>query len=693
MVPLPLGPFKAGAAQAREVGEAVAVVEKAQARKSEAALARFLGWQMVGLGRRMVRCPACGVEREVRVAEDLLGAACPGCGVPIVRSVVERIERAEGTEAAVRALAAAGVFTVAEIESAAGDGPLYDRLEKSGATGARRVLVAEPDGGLAARPLSSLIDDALLDEALAVKRALGGRIGTIVFALAARAEREALLAQAAEEEGPSGPLDLDAMDLDPALARLISPGLATEHRAVPVEREGSRLVCAMADPLDFAAIDQLRLVLGKDIVARPASEDAVFRAIDRLYGDEEPSEMPPEEMAEVSILEGETGAAAPWPDTPPGVQDLDRLLAEAIDRDLLRIDLEPHPDVYAIRFRSQADPLSGSGTRRTIPRARGVDLVRRLAIVAGLPAEDAGGPVTRSGRFEQAVRGKEREIALSLVATVAGDAASVDIRPRAPAFRDVGAVGFFPGDRRALSHLARERSGLVIVASPPGGGRTTMLDALLLARDPMRHRTLAVSSFPRSPIPGVTYLSPRTADATSMREALAGLLPDTVAIDPLGPETARLAAEAALDGAWVGATVVASDARRAVEKLLLAGLEMDFLARLLRGVALGRLVPVLCRRCRVSHHPDPDELRRAGMRRRLKATSRGLPLGTGCAACGDAGYTVRRALIEVAPGATLLAEREGGEGRDRDGTRLQAKAFRALGRGLVAWPDVAALLR
>ena len=64
---------------------------------------------------------------------------------------------------------------------------------------------------------------------------------------------------------------------------LVTTEMARNHVIVPVELAGSKLVVAMADPLDSSAIQDLRVTTGKSIDVVVASRQDILEAIGRYY--------------------------------------------------------------------------------------------------------------------------------------------------------------------------------------------------------------------------------------------------------------------------------------------------------------------------------------------------------------------------------------------------------------------------
>jgi type IV pilus assembly protein PilB len=74
-------------------------------------------------------------------------------------------------------------------------------------------------------------------------------------------------------------LDLTEKQIDKDLLKLIPHHLLQRWKAVPVDRNGPRLVVAMVNPLDVYAIDQMRLVAGMDIESVIASAEDIGTAL------------------------------------------------------------------------------------------------------------------------------------------------------------------------------------------------------------------------------------------------------------------------------------------------------------------------------------------------------------------------------------------------------------------------------
>ena len=78
--------------------------------------------------------------------------------------------------------------------------------------------------------------------------------------------------------------DLDPINIDQKLARLISPQYTAQHLIVPLFRVADILVVAVDDPSDMQIIERLEGHLGLQIEIVTSTLDKLKAAMHRLYG-------------------------------------------------------------------------------------------------------------------------------------------------------------------------------------------------------------------------------------------------------------------------------------------------------------------------------------------------------------------------------------------------------------------------
>lgn len=76
---------------------------------------------------------------------------------------------------------------------------------------------------------------------------------------------------------------LEGHDIDPNAVVLLTRELCEQRRVFPVSVGSGKLLLAMVDPSDIAAIDDVKFTTDRDVVGVAAAEADLFAAIDRHY--------------------------------------------------------------------------------------------------------------------------------------------------------------------------------------------------------------------------------------------------------------------------------------------------------------------------------------------------------------------------------------------------------------------------
>ena len=115
------------------------------------------------------------------------------------------------------------------------------------------AAVNERIGDLLVR--EGLITKEQLDKALQEQRQNGTRVGYNLVKLGFIQELELTKTLARQYKMPA--VDLSKFEVDPKIAKLIPGDVATKNLVLALKREGRTLTVAMADPTNFAVIDDL----------------------------------------------------------------------------------------------------------------------------------------------------------------------------------------------------------------------------------------------------------------------------------------------------------------------------------------------------------------------------------------------------------------------------------------------------
>jgi type IV pilus assembly protein PilB len=78
-------------------------------------------------------------------------------------------------------------------------------------------------------------------------------------------------------------VNLEEYEIDPELMKLVSREVCERHKIVPLQRVGSTMTIAMADPTNLHAIDDIKFLTGVNVEPVVASESSILQAVDRMY--------------------------------------------------------------------------------------------------------------------------------------------------------------------------------------------------------------------------------------------------------------------------------------------------------------------------------------------------------------------------------------------------------------------------
>ena len=127
-----------------------------------------------------------------------------------------------------------------------------------------------------------LLNSDDLEWALATARADGRRLGEVLVAEGLVDERA--LAQLVARQEELDFIDLGKYELDPEATRLLPAELARDCEAVPFGFNENAVKVAVSDPVDGAALEEVRLALRRPVHFLVATRSEVAAALAEAYG-------------------------------------------------------------------------------------------------------------------------------------------------------------------------------------------------------------------------------------------------------------------------------------------------------------------------------------------------------------------------------------------------------------------------
>ena len=431
--------------------------------------------------------------------------------------------------------------------------------------------------------------------------------------------------------------------VDPFVITLVPEGTIRRYNVMPLRLEGSALVLAMKDPRHVFALDDIRLITGREIKPAVATEETLIRLVNRYYkGSDTVEDLAKAALAEVGEQDDYQDDSNL--DDTALVKVVNTIIREAVLNDISDIHIEPRPDNVIIRVRKD-------GTLReymTMPRGVAGAMAARIKIMGRLNIAERRLPQDGRVRFKD--KSLEVDLRLSTLPTVYGEKSVMRILKKASSIPEIEQLGFADYNLERFTDTIQKPYGIFLITGPTGSGKSFSTFSILKRIATPDVNVTTVEDPVEYEIPGINQTQVNVKAGLTFATALRSFLrqdPDIIMIGEIrDTETAKIAIEAALTGHLVIATLHTNDSAGAVTRLEEMGVEPFNISASLLGVLAQRLVRKVCSACRVAYTPDPDVLRRIGVSETQVAGAT-LYRGVGCEKCNGSGYNGRHAIHEL----------------------------------------------
>ena len=534
-----------------------------------------------------------------------------------------------------------------------------------------------------------MISKEQLDKALQEQRQNGTRVGYNLVKLGFVHELELTKMLAKQYKMPA--VDLSRFEVDPKIVKLIPTDIAVKQLVLPLKRDGRTLTVAMADPTNFAVIDDLKFITRFDIVPVIAGEFTMRALVDKHYdvGDTQMASllddiqdmMGDEDVEFVEEREEEVSAAALTAavDAAPVVKMINAILMDAVKRGASDIHFECFEHDLRVRYR--VDGALCEVMRP--PKKMQAALVSRFKIMSQLNIAERRVP--QDGRIKLKMGKQVIDYRVSTLPTLFGEKVVLRILNKDNLTLDLASFGIEPRAERELMEAINNPYGMVLVTGPTGSGKTTTLYSALSQINTIDTNIMTAEDPVEYNLYGINQVLVRTEIGMTFAAALKAFLRQDPNIIMLGEirdlETGSIAVKAALTGHLVLSTLHTNSAPETVTRLMDMGLEPFNVASALNLVLAQRLLRRICTTCKVKYEPSDEEFTGLKVTREMSlgslrfteealagakntASQEALPVlehlsldttigklpyfkGKGCDACGGTGLKGRQGIYEV----------------------------------------------
>jgi len=501
---------------------------------------------------------------------------------------------------------------------------------------------------------ANLLNEQQIEKAIALQQKEGGRIGSILVRLG-YIEENTLLEFLSKQYGIKS-LDLNKVEIDSTIIKLIPTEVVQKYTVIPVRRVGSVLTIAMLDPSNIFAIDDIKFMTGYDVDVVVATETAIKATMAKYYdtsalnlqqvlksmdvtdeGLDILSEKDAEEQVDLRELKEALEEA-------PVVKLVNLILTDAIKKGSSDIHIEAYEKKFRVRYRVDGILYEVMNPPLKLRAA----LTSRLKIMAELDIAERRLP--QDGRIKLKIKDREIDLRVSTLPCLFGEKVVLRILDKGSLSFDLTKLGFEQKSLEDLTKAIHSPYGMVLVTGPTGSGKSTTLYSalqqineiginIMTAEDPVEYNLVGVNQVQMKDEIGLNF-------AVALRSFLRQD-PDVVLVGEIRDyETAEIAVKAALTGHLVLSTLHTNDAPSTITRLLNMGIEPFLVASSVILIIAQRLVRRICKECKEEDKVPHSVLTDLGFSEQ-EANSVVCYKGKGCPNCNDTGYRGRIALYEV----------------------------------------------
>ena len=441
-------------------------------------------------------------------------------------------------------------------------------------------------------------------------------------------------------------IQLDDYPIDIEAVKKLPRKIAVEYNAIAIQIEESDLIVAINDPLNFYAIEDIKLISNMPVKIVIALKDDIIKAINNFYTNIAASDKSIlenfyknrdstikiiKETESVPNIEVNENAA-------PIVNLVNSILIKAENSNASDIHIEPFDKISTVRFRIDGQLVEHTSFDISLHQF----VVSRIKILSDLDIAEKRIP--QDGHFKVKINDCELNIRVSTTPVIYGEKIVMRLLKPATNLDYVGQFGMNDENYKKFSQALKSPYGVIYITGPTGSGKTTTLYMIIeqfakkninisTIEDPVERNLAHVNQMQINNAAGVTF-------ASGLRSFLRQD-PDVIMVgETRDEETASTVISAAITGHLVFSTLHTNDTLSSITRLEDMGAQSYLVASSLVCAVAQRLVRKICPACKEKYEPTPQELE-------LIPNAKFLYRGKGCKACNNTGYLGRIAVHEV----------------------------------------------
>ena len=464
------------------------------------------------------------------------------------------------------------------------------------------------------------------------------------------------IAQSASEEFGVPLIDIDVIDIEPDVIKLVKEKLIRQHHTIPLFKRGNRLFVAVSDPTNLQALDEIKFHVGMNTEAVLACDDRLAAFIEKNLAEDGESlsdlmggdsDLDDVDFVDEEAAESNDAGTDSDVDDTPVVRFINKVLLDAINKGASDIHFEPYEKSYRVRFRTDgilaevASPPLGMSMR----------LSARIKVMSRMDISERRIP--QDGRIKLNLsKSRAIDFRVNTCPTLFGEKIVLRILDPSSAKMGIDALGFEPEQKELLLENLHKPYGMFLVTGPTGSGKTVTLYTgvnilnqpeinISTAEDPVEINLAGVNQVNVNPKVGL--------DFGSALRAFLRQDPDVILVGEIRDlETAEIAIKAAQTGHMVLSTLHTNDAPQTLTRMVNMGIPPFNIASAVNIIIAQRLARRLCTHCKKAVDIPKEALIEEGFTD--EQVQKGIKIygPVGCDQCSN-GYKGRVGVYQVMP--------------------------------------------
>ncbi len=389
-------------------------------------------------------------------------------------------------------------------------------------------------------------------------------------------------------------LDLDCIEIDPDVTKIVKEKLIRDNQTLPLYKRGTRLFIAVADPTNLQILDEIRFATSNQTEAILVEADKLQKTIDRAMeaadtsmdmGDDEDFE----DLEDLEVAEegADDDAGGMEVDDAPVVKFVNKLLLDCMKKGASDIHIEPYEKFCRVRFRIDgilqevAKPPLGLSNK----------ISARIKVMSRLDVSERRVP--QDGRIKLRLsKTKAIDFRVSTCPTLFGEKTVMRILDSSMSI-PLDALGYEKFQLDIFMENLHKPYGMFLVTGPTGSGKTVSLYSGINLLNTVDINISTAEDPVEINLPGVNQVQIDERTGMSFDKALKAFLrqdPDIILVGEIRDlGTANIAVKAAQTGHMVMSTLHTNDCPQTLTRLMDMGVKPFAIATAINIITAQRL--------------------------------------------------------------------------------------------------------